>query len=150
MCTPQTSDGVANRWQNIDPGNASTLAHLAQQLGAHALEAAPELDRLRDDDAGVDDLRRAELAIDDHGATGRTERALHGVGKGVDALVDPLAGLVAVEELLDGHGACSSLPRRLAHREAAARLIDLNAPAASGLRAVATRRKRIHRRGRRT
>ncbi len=76
---------------------------LAQQLGTHVLEAVLQLDRSGHHHAGVDDLGRAELALEDHGATARAERDLHRVGQGIDAAAHAVAGVLPEEKLLGCH-----------------------------------------------
>ena len=72
---------------------AGARGDLAQQLRAHVLEAVLELDRLGHQHARVDDLRRAEVALEDHGAPARAQRDLDRIGQHVDAAPDACRAL---------------------------------------------------------
>ena len=78
---------------------------LAHHLGADVLELVGELDLLGDGDAVLGHDRRAEALLDDDVAALRAERDLHGVGEGVDAVEDGVAGVAVVGDLLGAHGA---------------------------------------------
>ena len=82
---------------------AGARGHLAQQLRAHVLEPVFQLDRLGHQHAGIHDLRRAEVALQNDGAPARPQRDLDGLGQRVDAAADLVAGGVVEEELLGGH-----------------------------------------------
>jgi hypothetical protein len=82
---------------------AGARGNLAQQLRADVLEAVLELDRLGHQDARIDDLRRAEVALEYHGASARPERHLDGLGERVDAAPDLLACGFMEKELLGCH-----------------------------------------------
>ena len=58
---------------------------LADELGAHVLEAVLDLDLLGDGHAVVDDGRGAELLLEDDVASARSEGDLDGVRELVDA-----------------------------------------------------------------
>ena len=73
------------------------------ELGAHVAEGLIELDLAGDGDAVVDDQRRAELLVQHDVAAAGAERDLDGVGEGVDALAERLAGLHVEGELLGCH-----------------------------------------------
>ena len=64
-----------------------------------------------DDHAGVDDLRRAELALDHDGAPARAERHLHGLRQGVHAAADAVACIFPEQKFLGRHD-CNELPEQ--------------------------------------
>src|SRR3954468_19523209 len=77
--------------------------HLAHQLGALVLEDVLDLDLARDGHAVVRNGRGAELLVEDYVAALGAERDLDCVGNRVDALLERLAGIRVVLELLVSH-----------------------------------------------
>jgi hypothetical protein len=84
---------------------AGARRHLAQKLRAHVLERVRQFDRLGHQHAGVDDLRCAEVALQDDGAPPRPQRHLHRAGQRIHPAPDLLARFVAEAQLLDRHTA---------------------------------------------
>ena len=80
---------------------------LLGELGADVLERVFELDVLGDGDAVVGDGRGAELLVEHDVAALGAERDLDGVGEGVDAALQGVAGLFVEEQLLGHVGATS-------------------------------------------
>ena len=77
--------------------------HLLGELGAEVLIGVFELDLARDGHAIIGDGRRAPLLVDDDIAALGAERHLDGIGEGVDAPLQRLAGGVVELQFL-GHG----------------------------------------------
>src|SRR3954467_5224199 len=77
--------------------------HLAYQLGTLVLEDVLDLDLARDGHAVVRNGRGAELLVEDYVAALGAERDLDCVGNRVDALLERLAGIRVVLELLVSH-----------------------------------------------
>jgi hypothetical protein len=98
---------------------AGARGHFAQHLRAHVLEAILQLDRLGHQHAGVDDLRRTVVAVEDDGAPARAQRHLDGLGQRVDAAAHARARVVAEQKSFRSHGVAFSSLRpggsRLAH-----------------------------------
>ncbi len=69
------------------------------ELGADVLEGLVELDVFGDGDAVIGDGGGAELLVEDDVAPLGAERDLHGVGEGVDPVLERLPGLLVEEEL---------------------------------------------------
>ena len=88
------------------------------ELGAHVAEGLIELDFAGDGDAVVDDQGRAELFVEHDIAAAGAERDLDGVGEGVDALAERLAGLHVEGELLGCHRVSSRASAPAAARAA--------------------------------
>ena len=77
---------------------------LADELGAHVLEAVGEVDLLGDGDAVLGDARRAVgLGQHDVAALG-AERHLHGIGQQIDPAHHARARVAAEADFLSGHG----------------------------------------------
>ena len=89
---------------------------LLGELRADVLERVVQLDVLGDRHAVVGDRRRAELLLEDDVAALGAEGDLDGVGEGVDAVLQGVAGGLVKEQLL-GH--CGYLLRWWALRRAA-------------------------------
>ena len=79
------------------------LGNLAHHLRAHVLELVLELDLLGDGDAVLGRARRAERLLDDDVAALGTERHLHGVGEGIDAAQQALAGIGGEADFFGSH-----------------------------------------------
>ena len=76
---------------------------LLGELGAHVLEGVFEFDFAGDGDAVLGDARGAVFLIDDDVAAARAERHLHGVGEGIDAILQPPARRLIEQQLLGNH-----------------------------------------------
>src|SRR4051794_40538913 len=76
---------------------------LADELRALVLEDVLDLDLTSDGHAVVRDGRGAELLVEDDVAAARAERHLDGVGDHVDTLLEGVAGVNVVLELLVSH-----------------------------------------------
>jgi len=74
--------GQDRRGRGAVAGHVAGLArHFAHQLGADVLVGVLELDLLRDRHTVLGDGRGAEFLVEDHVASGRSERRLHGLGE---------------------------------------------------------------------
>ena len=73
---------------------------LADHLGAHVGECILELHLLGHSHAVLGNLRRTELLVDNHVATLRAQRHLHGVRQRVDTLLEELARLYVIFDFL--------------------------------------------------
>ena len=93
--------GLTLTWR---ASKASPLVITAHRMRAFLLASATAaFDRLGHQHAGVDDLGRAEVALQDHGAPARPERDLDGVGQDVDPAPDLVARGFVKDELFGGH-----------------------------------------------
>ena len=86
---------------------AGACGHLAQQMRAHVLERVFQFHRPRHQHARVDDLRRPELAVQDHGAPARPHGHLHRFGQCVRPAADLVAGGIVEQQGAGFHRADS-------------------------------------------
>jgi hypothetical protein len=76
---------------------------LLRELGAHVLKRVIQLDLAGDGHAVLGDVGGAVLLVEHDIAPPRPERHLHGVGEGIDAILQPSACSLIEEQLLRNH-----------------------------------------------